>query len=114
MFINFHFVLSLAADGRLARFVVEVSDRPGSVAGLTKVIADIGANLLDMSHQRAWVHNNIHATQIQCIVETRSQEHTLELEAAISADGFDIMEFGNGNGSEGEHVSVHQGFPGSS
>ena len=32
----------LAADGRLCRFVVTVSDRPGGIAELTKRIANIG------------------------------------------------------------------------
>lgn len=33
----------LAADGRLVRFVVTVSDRPGGIAELTKILASIGA-----------------------------------------------------------------------
>ena len=32
----------LAADGRLCRFVVTVSDRPGGIAELTKLIAKVG------------------------------------------------------------------------
>ena len=32
----------LAADGRLCRFVVTVSDRPGGIAELTKRIANLG------------------------------------------------------------------------
>ena len=33
----------LAADGRLVRFVVTVSDRPGGIAELTRLVANIGA-----------------------------------------------------------------------
>jgi hypothetical protein len=32
----------LAADGRLCRFVVRVSDRPGGISELTRLIASIG------------------------------------------------------------------------
>lgn len=32
----------LATEGRLVRFVVTVSDRPGGIAELTKIIADLG------------------------------------------------------------------------
>ena len=35
----------LAADGRLVRFVVTVSDRPGGIAELTRLLANIGARL---------------------------------------------------------------------
>lgn len=33
----------LAADGRLCRFVVTVSDRPGGIAELTRLLASLGA-----------------------------------------------------------------------
>ena len=33
----------LAADGRLVRFSVVISDRPGGLAELTKILADHGA-----------------------------------------------------------------------
>ena len=36
----------LAADGRLVRFIVTVSDRPGGIAELAKLIADLGVRLV--------------------------------------------------------------------
>ena len=33
----------LAVDGRLVRFVVTVSDRPGGIAELTKMLCEMGA-----------------------------------------------------------------------
>ena len=33
----------LAADGRLCRFIVTVSDRPGGIAELTRLLASMGA-----------------------------------------------------------------------
>lgn len=33
----------LAADGRLCRFIVTVSDRPGGIADLTRLLSSIGA-----------------------------------------------------------------------
>jgi threonine dehydratase len=35
----------LAADQRLVRFTVTVSDRPGGIANLTRLIADSGASV---------------------------------------------------------------------
>ena len=32
----------LAAEGRLVRFVVTVSDRPGGISELTRIISDLG------------------------------------------------------------------------
>ena len=38
----------LAVDGRLVRFVCTVSDRPGGIANLTKLIASIGVRLVSI------------------------------------------------------------------
>ena len=36
----------LIQDGRLGRFAVVISDRPGSLARLAQRVADLGANIL--------------------------------------------------------------------
>ena len=36
----------LAADGRLCRFVVTVSDRPGGIAELTRLVSGLGVRLV--------------------------------------------------------------------
>mgnify|MGYP003574266398 CR=1 FL=1 len=73
----------LAADGRLVRFVVTVSDRPGGIAELTKLIASIGVSLKDIFHERAWLKSDIFSVQTKCVVETRDQEHAQELERLL-------------------------------
>ncbi|NIP59247.1 MAG: pyridoxal-phosphate dependent enzyme, partial [Gemmatimonadetes bacterium] len=44
----------LVSDGRLARLRVKVPDRPGSLAGLTRIVADLGANVMEIYHRRAF------------------------------------------------------------
>jgi hypothetical protein len=44
----------MVADGRRCRFVAEISDRPGGLARLTRIIADAGASITDISHERAF------------------------------------------------------------
>jgi len=73
----------LAADGRLSRFVVTVPDRPGGIAELTRTIASIGVSLKDIFHERAWLKSDVFNAQVKCIVETRDQEHTDELERLL-------------------------------
>ena len=45
----------LVNDGRLCRFSVVVPDRPGGIAGLTAVIAEVGASIKQINHERAWL-----------------------------------------------------------
>lgn len=47
----------LAAEGRLVRFSVEVSDRPGGIAELCKLLASIGVSIKDIMHERAWLRD---------------------------------------------------------
>ena len=49
----------LAADGLLVRIAAEVSDRPGGVAELTALVADMGASVKDIFHERAWLQRNV-------------------------------------------------------
>ncbi|KAH9492592.1 hypothetical protein Btru_024876 [Bulinus truncatus] len=49
----------LAAEGRLIRFGVTVSDRPGGIAELTKKIADLGVSIKDILHERAWLQTDV-------------------------------------------------------
>lgn len=45
----------LASEGRLLRFTVELSDRPGGVLELCKLLARLGVSIKDIMHERAWL-----------------------------------------------------------
>ena len=65
----------LAADGRLIRFVCTFSDRPGGLAKLTQRISDLGGNIKDIYHERAWLGKAqaVDLVHAKCIVETTSR-----------------------------------------
>lgn len=73
----------LAVDGRLVRFMVTVSDRPGGIAELAKFIAVRGASIKDMFHERAWLKSDVFSVQVKVVAETRDQEHADELHEAL-------------------------------
>lgn len=45
------------------RFNATVSDRPGGVADLCKILADIGVSIKDIMHERAWI-KDIHSVEV--------------------------------------------------
>lgn len=45
----------LASEGRLLRFTVTVSDRPGGISELCRILADTGVVIKDIMHERAWL-----------------------------------------------------------
>lgn len=81
----------LAADGRLVRFVVTVSDRPGGIARLSEVVHRVGASFKDIHHERAWVQTDLFAVQVHCVVETTGPEHLAKLRAALEEAGYPLL-----------------------
>ncbi|KAA0202301.1 hypothetical protein HAZT_HAZT001295 [Hyalella azteca] len=73
----------LAADGRLVKFTVTVSDRPGGIAELTRLMASLGVSIKDMTHERAWIRSDIFSVEVKALAETRDREHSLQLQAAL-------------------------------
>jgi len=73
----------LAADERLVRFNVQVSDQPGGVNGLTAVLAEHGASIKDIYHERAWLQSSVSMVQVKCIIETLGREHAETLHRAL-------------------------------
>jgi len=78
----------LVHDGRLTRFTVTISDRPGGLAELCRVIASCGASINQVAHDRAFSGPDVSATQVICTVETRDKKHIAALHRALRKAGF--------------------------
>jgi threonine dehydratase len=74
----------LAADGRLCRITAHISDRPGGLAQLAKVIASTGASIKEVTHDRAFSSADINRVNVVCIIETRDFDHLREVQAALT------------------------------
>lgn len=73
----------LAAEGRMVKAKVIVSDRPGGLADLCKLIASIGVNIKEIFNERAWVASDIFSLEVKVICETRDYEHSIELQELL-------------------------------
>ena len=80
----------LAADGRLLRMSMAVSDRPGGIANLTKVLADAGCSIKDIQHDRARTDTPISAVRVAVVVETADLAHAQATIAALEAAGYEV------------------------
>ncbi|RIK79702.1 MAG: threonine ammonia-lyase [Planctomycetota bacterium] len=78
---------ALVADGRLTRFSAVISDRPGGLARLATVLADAGASIKEIAHDRAFAGPDVTAVRVVCTVETRDHAHAEELFARLAACG---------------------------
>jgi threonine dehydratase len=84
--------VGLVADGRLARFSVTISDRPGGLARLAEIIASTGASIKEIVHDRAFAGPNVSAVRVVCVVETTGQEHVAALHRALAAANVTVVE----------------------
>jgi threonine dehydratase len=76
----------LVADGRLCRFSAVISDRPGGLAALTKLIADCGASVKEIVHERAFTSSDVFAVSVLCTIETRDRAHLDEIFSRLEAE----------------------------
>ncbi|MGE5088370.1 MAG: threonine ammonia-lyase [Candidatus Levyibacteriota bacterium] len=83
--------VGLVADGRLSRFTVSISDRPGGLARLAEVIASTGASIKEIVHDRAFSGPDLSEVRIVCIVETTGHEHVAALHRALDAAGVPVV-----------------------
>ncbi len=81
----------LVHDGRLTRFTAKISDRPGGLAELTRVIAANGASIQDIEHDRAFSGPDVYAVHAICTVETRNRAHITTLHRALRKAGFELV-----------------------
>jgi threonine dehydratase len=78
----------LAREGRLTQLSIDIVDRPGQLAAVSVLLAEAGANVIEVSHQRTFSDLPAKATLLGLVIETRDQTHLDEVMAALAAAGF--------------------------
>jgi threonine dehydratase len=77
----------MLAAGRYLSVRVRIADRPGELARLLVLVAELGANVVDVEHSRTTSHLDLGEVEVALSVETRGAEHRVELLAALGAAG---------------------------
>ena len=78
----------LVKDGRRTRLRIHLTDRPGALHGLTRIIADARANIVQTSHDRAHYGVNLGDTVIDVTLETRGNAHIAEISQMLTDAGY--------------------------
>jgi threonine dehydratase len=77
----------MIAAGRYLRIRARVPDRPGELARLLTLLADLGANVLDVEHSRTGGGLHLGEVEVSLSVETRGDGHSEDLIAALREAG---------------------------
>jgi len=82
----------LLHDGRLARLMIKVRDRPGMLARLADLVAARGANVLEISHRRAFADIRVGDVEIVMHLETKGRQHVDEIIQGFLDEGLAVEE----------------------
>ncbi len=83
----------LVKDGRLVRISVALQDKPGQLARVSSIVANLRANVIEVHHTRAFA-SRFGDTTLQLTLETRGPDHVLELLQALRERGYAVQQLG--------------------
>ena len=78
----------MAAAGRYLSLRLSVPDRPGSLAALLAELAAVGANVLEVEHERTSTRLDLGEVEVFVVLETRGPDHAAEVTGALVRAGY--------------------------
>lgn len=78
----------LAREGRLTQLAIDIVDRPGQLAAVSALLADAGANIIEVSHQRTFSDLPAKGTLLELVIETRDRAHLDEVMKRLGEAGY--------------------------
>ncbi len=80
----------LVRVGQVLTLSIEMPDRPGSLSTIAGICAELGANVLEISHGRFALDLSANAARLGLTIETRDGAHAQQVMDRIRAAGFTL------------------------
>jgi len=81
----------LLKAGRSGDLMIEMMDKPGQLKEVAAIIADLGANVVSVHHDRGGENTGINACTLRIRLETRNRAHLDQIRKAITKAGYQII-----------------------
>jgi len=78
----------MVRSGRLVRLRSEITDSPGTLAKVARIIGEAGGNIVEIFHQRLFHDVPVKLADLDVVVETRDMIHVREIMAKMDEAGF--------------------------
>jgi threonine dehydratase len=85
----------LVREGRVVSLRVDITDRPGTLAQVAKLIGDCGGNIIEIHHQRMFRDVPAKRAELDAVVETRNATHVREIVDRLVGAGYKARVLGN-------------------
>ena len=80
----------LARQGRISQLIINLQDRPGQLARVAVVLAEAGANVVEVLHHRVFSNLPAKGAVLEVVIETRDRKHLVTTIEALRADGLEV------------------------
>ncbi|MBR4346815.1 MAG: threonine ammonia-lyase [Oscillospiraceae bacterium] len=80
----------LLTSGRTCLLNLKLVDRPGQLRDVSKIIADLGANVISVHHEHSSEGSEIEGCYLRIVLETKNFDHIRQIKKALTANGFAI------------------------
>jgi threonine dehydratase len=90
----------LVRGGRLVRLRAELPDVPGVLSRVSGVIGGLGANIVEVHHQRLFHDTSVKRAELDVVVETQNPRHVETIIDALVASGFPTHLLSGADGEE--------------
>ena len=80
----------LARSGRISRLRIMIPDIPGMLALVSTTVAEKGANVLEVEHQREFSDVTLKQAVLNLVIETQDHESALEIVHALNEKGLQV------------------------
>lgn len=81
----------LLTSGRTCSLNIELVDKPGQLKGVSRIIADLGGNVISVHHERSSEGSDINGCFLRIELETRNYEHIEEIQQGLLKAGFRLQ-----------------------
>lgn len=81
----------LLKAGRSSELMIAMIDKPGQLKEVAAIIADLGANVVSVYHDRGGEKTGINDCTLRIRMETRDWEHVRQIREAITGAGYRIV-----------------------
>ncbi len=82
----------LLKSGRSDTLAIQLEDKPGQLLGVSKIIAELGGNVVSIHHERASEDSDITDCILRIVLETRDFDHIRQIREALKNGGFKIVD----------------------
>ena len=82
----------LLMSGRSCMLNIELLDKPGQLKDVSRIIADLGGNVISIHHERANEGSDINGCFLRITMETRDYAHIQEIRRALMEAGFHLVD----------------------